>query len=86
MLARRVSRETAGLRQCSTGPLPTHSRSLQCRGGSTTLGNRAATVSSDPTTRRHAAHASDVTARQDVTASIPLKTSFASPRQLDLVQ
>jgi hypothetical protein len=53
------------------------------RGGSTTLGSRAATVPRDPTTRCCAVHVSDVAGRQDMTTSMPLKTSFASTRQWD---
>jgi hypothetical protein len=44
------------------------------RSDSTTLGSRAATMPSDPTTP-----VSDMVRRQDVMASMPLKTSFASP-------
>jgi hypothetical protein len=56
------------------------------RGGSVTLGSRAATVPSDPTTQCHVAHASDAAGRQDVTTSMPLKTPFASPRRQDPMQ
>jgi hypothetical protein len=53
------------------------------RDGSTTLGSRAATVPSDPTTQCRVVHASDMVSRQYVTVPMPLKTSFASPRQRD---
>jgi hypothetical protein len=56
------------------------------QGGSTTPDSCAATVSNAPTTQRRAAHASDMAGRQDMMTSMPLKISFASPRQRDPMQ
>jgi hypothetical protein len=81
MLARRMGRRTAGLRQ--RRPAARTQFVAIVRSGSTTLGSCAATVSSDPTTWRRAGHASDVARRQDVTTSMLLKTSFASPSWQD---
>jgi hypothetical protein len=66
MLARRVGRRTAKLRQRSADPRAARSTLSQCRVAQQ-LGSHAATVSSGPTARRRAEHASDVARQQDVT-------------------
>jgi hypothetical protein len=87
--------EAAGLQQCSADPLPIHSRPLQCRltqrfgimrrvraaRRPTAHLWLATTVSGDPTVWCCAARASNVAEQQDVTATVALKTSLATPRQ-----